>query len=179
MTTPGSWRNAWPGRTWTIFIFGLLEEVGEVAGKMKRYKRGDMDRLTLEREIYPELGDVLFYLTAAFLAIGRLPRVPEGTDASSLSTTVLTTAVFGLVRRSGQVAESMLYGVDLKRRGSRNTHLFRLAIEALLVDVLSVLNIVSAGSPPEQALLDLAIENHAKIIDRLARGAIKGNGDKR
>lgn len=48
-------------------LFGLLEEAGEVAGKFKRWERGDYadtpnDRTRFEEDVLNELGDVLFYL---------------------------------------------------------------------------------------------------------------------
>ena len=49
-----------PEHTLELVAFGLLEEAGEVAGKLKRkYREGNFDRL----EIIKELGDVLGYLT--------------------------------------------------------------------------------------------------------------------
>jgi NTP pyrophosphatase (non-canonical NTP hydrolase) len=49
-----------PAHTLELVAFGLLEEAGEVAGKLKRkYREGEFD-IT---EIAKELGDVLGYLT--------------------------------------------------------------------------------------------------------------------
>lgn len=49
-----------PDHTLELVAFGLLEEAGEVAGKLKRkYREGNFDRL----ETIKELGDVLGYLT--------------------------------------------------------------------------------------------------------------------
>ncbi len=44
---------------------GLVEEAGEVAGKVKRLQRGDYDRLPVE-ELILELGDA-FYFFALYL----------------------------------------------------------------------------------------------------------------
>ncbi len=41
---------------------GVIDEAGEVAGKVKKYFRGDKDYETMKEEIVPELGDVLWYL---------------------------------------------------------------------------------------------------------------------
>jgi NTP pyrophosphatase (non-canonical NTP hydrolase) len=50
-----------------LVAFGLLEEAGEVAGKMKRkYRDGDFDT----KEIAKELGDVLGYLTCICNELG-------------------------------------------------------------------------------------------------------------
>lgn len=47
-------------------VLGLVNEAGEVAGKVKKLMRDDNGQLTQERfsEIVDELGDVLWYITA-------------------------------------------------------------------------------------------------------------------
>jgi NTP pyrophosphatase (non-canonical NTP hydrolase) len=56
-----------PDKLLELTAFGLLEEAGEVAGKMKRkYREGEFDKI----EIAKEMGDVLGYLTALGQTIG-------------------------------------------------------------------------------------------------------------
>ncbi len=44
---------------------GLTSEAGEVAGKIKKYIRGDYESIDIIRDkIIDELGDVLWYITA-------------------------------------------------------------------------------------------------------------------
>ena len=47
-------------------VLGLVNEAGEVAGKIKKLMRDDEGQLTQERfdDIVSELGDVLWYVTA-------------------------------------------------------------------------------------------------------------------
>lgn len=47
-------------------VLGLVNEAGEVAGKVKKLMRDDQGQLTQERfdDIVSELGDVLWYVTA-------------------------------------------------------------------------------------------------------------------
>ncbi len=47
-------------------VLGLVNEAGEVAGKVKKLMRDDQGQLTEERfnDILSELGDVLWYVTA-------------------------------------------------------------------------------------------------------------------
>jgi len=47
-------------------VLGLVNEAGEVAGKIKKLMRDDEGQLTQERfdDIVAELGDVLWYVTA-------------------------------------------------------------------------------------------------------------------
>lgn len=44
------------------FVLGLCEESGEVAGKVKKYLRGDYDTINKE-QIEKELGDILWYVS--------------------------------------------------------------------------------------------------------------------
>jgi NTP pyrophosphatase (non-canonical NTP hydrolase) len=56
-----------PNHSLELVAFGLLEEAGEVAGKMKRkYREGEFD----VQEIAKELGDVLGYLTCICNELG-------------------------------------------------------------------------------------------------------------
>jgi NTP pyrophosphatase (non-canonical NTP hydrolase) len=43
-------------------VLGLNEEAGEVAGKAKKYLRGDYDLVEYSKIVKKELGDVLYYL---------------------------------------------------------------------------------------------------------------------
>ena len=47
-----------------FYTFGITEEAGEVAGKIKRVYRDDSGRVTLDRrmQILTELGDLLWYM---------------------------------------------------------------------------------------------------------------------
>ena len=57
-------------------IFGLLEEVGEVAGIFKRFYRGDydigetIDSHIIKDKMYSEIGDVFWYVAALAAAHG-------------------------------------------------------------------------------------------------------------
>ncbi len=56
-----------PAHRLELVTFGLLEEAGEVAGKMKRrYREGNFD----VKEVAKELGDVLGYLTCICNELG-------------------------------------------------------------------------------------------------------------
>lgn len=46
----------------TYPVLGLVNEAGEVAGKVKKYLRGDYDYEELKRILGKELGDVMWYL---------------------------------------------------------------------------------------------------------------------
>jgi NTP pyrophosphatase (non-canonical NTP hydrolase) len=58
------------------YMISLCEEVGELAGKIKRIHRDDKDVLTFERreQIFKELGDVLWYWTRMVDVISSTPK---------------------------------------------------------------------------------------------------------
>jgi len=51
-----------PEQCLTYLTLGLANEAGEVAGKYKKWIRGDYDFSTLKEKIAPELGDCFWYL---------------------------------------------------------------------------------------------------------------------
>jgi len=56
-------------------IIGLVNEAGEVAGKLKKYMRGDYDRATAVEKIEDELGDVLWYWIAVCREADKHPHM--------------------------------------------------------------------------------------------------------
>lgn len=50
-----------PVRDIDHMAFGLCEEAGEAAGKLKRLKRGDLDSFQVKEALHKEIGDVLWY----------------------------------------------------------------------------------------------------------------------
>lgn len=56
------------------FILGLADESGEVAGKLKKYKRGDYEYPELKSRLIDELGDVLWYWSIVAYCIGVHPE---------------------------------------------------------------------------------------------------------
>lgn len=52
-------------KTLAYMILGIAGEAGEVAGKMKKYIRGDKDYEKLREELKAEIGDVLWYAAGA------------------------------------------------------------------------------------------------------------------
>lgn len=51
-------------------MIGLANETGEAMGKLKKYLRGDKPLVEIQPALLDELGDVLWYLTAACRALG-------------------------------------------------------------------------------------------------------------
>ena len=55
-------------------LFGLISEVGEVAGVHQRQWRGDYGKDKALKNLKFELGDVMYYLFAYMLSIGLDPQ---------------------------------------------------------------------------------------------------------
>jgi NTP pyrophosphatase (non-canonical NTP hydrolase) len=63
--------NTWEGENklqeaW----FGLFEEIGEIAGKQKKFVRGDYDKLHRDIMLIKELGDAMYYLHMLIYELG-------------------------------------------------------------------------------------------------------------
>jgi NTP pyrophosphatase (non-canonical NTP hydrolase) len=57
-------------RSLQYMILGIANESGEVAGKYKKFLRGDFDNLQLRSDLLAELGDVLWYIAGAAREMG-------------------------------------------------------------------------------------------------------------
>lgn len=69
----------------TYAALGLASEAGEVAGKIKKYVRGDYETLEPIREkIIDELGDVLWYVTALAIELDTTLDEIQTRNASKL-----------------------------------------------------------------------------------------------
>lgn len=62
----------------TYAVLGLVNEAGEVAGKLKKVMRGDRKLADAREDIVDELGDALWYLADAAAAVGyRLSDIAD------------------------------------------------------------------------------------------------------
>lgn len=135
---------------WATYVrLGLISEVGEVAGQVKRIIRDDGGVLTDERreKILDELGDVLWYWAQRWDGSGR---AYAGWQHGSLRG--------GLDEAVECLAETVL-----AERGWMNT--------PLLVGHMALM----LGSTLEE----VAARNVAKLSARVTAGTIHGEGDER
>lgn len=135
---------------------GIYEELGEVAGKIKRFRRGDYKKEEFKNQIKKELGDLTWYLTLYNHLNGtptrefrrpRNKRIMNSLDSLFMLQSYLTMSKQARFR--GLLIESMTNAVtDLAWS-------FGITME------------------------DIVKDNIKKTQDRLARNKIKGQGDER
>ncbi len=78
-------------------VLGLTSEAGEVAGKMKKYIRGDYGYDAMMLSVRSELGDVLWYVAMLAKEIG----VPLESIAKSVLVKLENRQEAGTIRGSG------------------------------------------------------------------------------
>jgi len=141
---------------------GLIEEVGEVAGKYKKFLRGDYDKAEYDRLVLGELGDVLYYLAMFCLEyklnIKRLlisDKIPNlEYEKVLLNIKILYDRVSFLLTKRYSHDENTTTHVDY---------------------TLQVLEILAGLSG--YSIKQVAEANIEKLAKRKANGTIKGNGD--
>lgn len=134
---------------------GIFEELGEISGKIKKYRRGDYKKEEFKNNVKKEIGDLLWYLVL-YSHVNKTPlknfnkprnkRVMESVDK------LYALANFLKLKNNnirGKVIKSMVNStIDLSWS-------FGYTID------------------------DICKANIAKIQDRLKRNKIKGSGDER
>lgn len=141
---------------------GLIEEVGEVAGKLaKRTRDGVFD----EKAFIKELGDVLWFVAnlAEFWDNGTNIFSGELADCFELD-------LYGVGVGGGECAKALAYwagAVIYDERGYDD------GLREIVYNLACLADII--GYTIEQ----VAEINLAKLRDRAARGKIQGNGDER
>jgi len=140
--------------------YGLISEIGEVAGAYKKFIRGDYDESELNNRIISEIGDVLWYFT-----------VKLGKDAGENSTSVFD-ELDGLERRIHVLDYDKVSKLD---QISLNINQL---LKGISEDYMMIL-------PPSIALLKLCNSSlgdcQTKLIEKLylrkKNDSIKGDGE--
>lgn len=164
-------RNPTPGAPLLYLALGVVDESGEVAGKVKKMHRDNDGRWSpdLRRSLCKELGDVLWYtavmaheaghtLSSVVYHATRHPSRPN-----LLGRYTMARAAVLLCIRAGRLADCA--------DGPAGLWLDALAEVILAIDAVSV----CAGL----TLPDIMAANINKLRGRQARGTIHGNGDDR
>ena len=141
---------------WARYVrLGLISEVGEVAGQVKRIIRDDGGVLTPERreKLLDELGDVLWYWAQRCESEGE--RMPERWFGNSYAPVW-----------DHRVAVDTASSMDASTCGV-------FWDELVVVDVGIIAKLLGS------TLEDVAARNVAKLSGRVAAGTINGEGDDR
>jgi NTP pyrophosphatase (non-canonical NTP hydrolase) len=136
--------------------FGLIEEVGEVAGVFKRVARGDNGGGLDCDKLAKELGDLLWYVTrCAIVCEWMMPQEVARLFAEHES------ANEDIGRMTNLMVVYCLGRLQVERTGSRTRKLFRIAEHAGL------------------DMREVATKNLEKLRARRIAGTIQGSGDNR
>lgn len=164
---------------------GLVSEVGELAGEIKRISRDDGGKLTHNRKraILRELGDVLWYTVIFWEVAGYwggphdtfqqgdrladLSRRVQKATYSSLADTVR--AMMGETQAASRTLGLLL--------GSKKARAFGWPIEATPRTMLE--EIADMAASLESSIEQVAELNIAKLAARAASGTIQGSGEER
>lgn len=155
-------------------ILGLIEEVGEIAGQLKRVQRDDGGALTETRrqKMLAECGDALWYLAALSFEL----RLPLRQLAGSQNFQPLTKAaekfagmpLFSLLWRLEYYLGQAIGLLGQSQGGDVNA-----PIQPLVIVWAAVC--VELGSTPEE----VATMNIEKLAGRAERNALHGEGSER
>lgn len=168
---------------------GIIEEVGELLGQIKRVRRDDGDFLTVERreKILAEAGDLLWYMTALGVQ-HHIPFFPEdehleerGCDeggdpfraAFRLSQTTATWLSFAESQVVPWVNPNTLVQELPEPLSFYNRHMMVNYANQVL-DIM--IQIVTWA---DSSLLDVAERNLLKLAGRKERGTLYGDGSSR
>lgn len=157
--TQGCLKTWTPGMEKERVALALLEEIGEVAGKYKKFYRGDFGEDVLREGVLKELGDVLFYCaigcSKAGVTVGNL-EVNSNYDILS--------GLYDCSKRFADVIHSVGFNDDESFS------------ESMVDMTLSMCMLIKAcGFTVEEVMK----ANLAKLADRAKRNVIKGSGDNR
>lgn len=160
----------------TYPAIGVMNEVGEFMGKVKKQIRGD--RLMTANELLDELCDVLWYV-ARTMDDAELPLADDiqyesSAEAKELMVNPDFIVVQGLIMMqfAGDLAALMeTTGMQFVALHD-NAKLFQICLGILT-------SLLLASEALGSSLDDLIKRNVAKLEDRKARGVVKGDGDNR
>lgn len=165
-----------------VFL-GIAGEMGEIAGKLKKYHRGDFDHEALREMLIPELGDVWYYLTRTAEILGKDIDISEDEKGSYKGTWDNTLRIIG--DSYDYIAD---LGMDLRvYKANPNADIFskyhgetvhvtsELGVEIDLIS-MSLRALGEQFAIPLQTVLEA---NRKKLASRHARGVLQGSGDDR
>lgn len=135
---------------------GIIEESGEIAGKVKKFYRGDYDQNTLRDNIKKEIGDLTWYLVLYGYKNGTLQSGFRSAKSHSLPHNI----------KSLEILKGRLAIAKTPRHKG-------IVINTMINTVTNLANNFNL------TMEDICQTNIAKIRDRLLRNVLKGSGDER
>lgn len=169
-----AWTTCLPScQNFEYLALGLVNEAGEVAGKIKKKIRGDYDGLDTQfvQDVKGEVSDCLWYLFGLFTLADMPLRIVDASEYFVDTTpvvSVLRDSSIGLCRRSGNIAHLFCLPNPVR---------YLSTIEIEVTDVVAKLHSICTvlGFTLEEA----AEYNLAKLAKRYATNKIIGSGDNR
>ena len=169
-----AWTTCLPScQNFEYLALGLVNEAGEVAGKIKKKIRGDYEGLDTQfvQGVKGEVSDCLWYLFGLFTLVDMPLCIVDASeyfvDTTSV-VSVLRDSSIGLCRRSGNIAHLFCLPNPVR---------YLSTIEIEVTDVVAKLHSICTvlGFTLEEA----AEYNLAKLAKRYATNKIIGSGDNR
>lgn len=140
---------------------GIEEEFGELAGKVKRWYRGDykehssMPEIAFQNDLKAEIGDCLYYLTMAHKYFS------DDSDFDIVDTSWLSEEMFNPYKCWTELMQS------------KRANTLRLNYKELINSLSVFANKMSIS------MEEVILYNIDKLMTRKAKGTIKGTGDDR
>lgn len=173
-------------------LAGLIEETGEVSGKIKKTIRdkGGVFDAAVKQTILLELGDCLFYTTCSAIEWGSsLKIVTNGDTFESLSDFIksvvlepdtILSNLFKLSTTVGKISETVSNLTLITPEQLKYGHRVEDALHNKLYLLREVLiYITHIAMKLGFTLQDVAAGNAQKLIGRSSRGTLQGSGDNR
>lgn len=135
---------------------GIIEESGEIAGKIKKFYRGDYDEATLKDNLKKEIGDLTWYLVLYGHKNGTLQSGFKAAKSHSLSHNI----------KSLEILKGRLAVAKTPRHKG-------IIINTMINTVTNLANNFNL------TMEDVCQANISKINGRLARNTLRGSGDER
>jgi NTP pyrophosphatase (non-canonical NTP hydrolase) len=149
------------------YSLGLLSEIGEILGKLKRVIRKDYSLTDITHDLMLELGDVLWYYTRMCEHLGySLENLND----------ICESFFFSLPEDDNIFSVLSDYVILLNRLGLDIVDATD-DVEDLFMDFLDIFLIITEIL--DYDILDIVQVNYEKLSSRKTRGQLNGQGDRR
>jgi len=138
---------------------GLASEVGEVAGVVKKFIRGDMDEDTLQDRLTSEVGDILWYISMIMKYVIEDDFTPEidRLVAKEPSESLTTREIYSMIK----ACSVLVANIEVKHRVGMMEQIYR-----IMQDLVKICDLELA--------MDVVI---TKLFARKDAGTLHGDGE--